>query len=48
MIEGVCGMIGSKADKPGAWWAALSAYAAGVTGTLANFVLLLGRYLARA
>jgi len=33
-------MIGSKADRPGARWAALSAYAAGVTGTLVNLFLI--------
>ena len=33
-------MIGSKADRPGARWAALSADAASVTGTLANLVLI--------
>ena len=33
-------MIGSKAGRPGARWAALSAYAAGVAGTLANLFLI--------
>jgi hypothetical protein len=33
-------MIRSEADNPGARWAAHSAYAAGVTGTLANLLLI--------
>jgi hypothetical protein len=33
-------MVGSTVGKPGVWMASRLAYAAGVTGTLANFSLI--------